>query len=262
MGMLNDISTQLFHRPDCPTANFSGKTVIITGSNVGLGKETVKHLVRLDAEKVIIAVRSFAKGEAAKAEIESESGRTGVVDVWELDLSHYASVKTFAKRAASLDCLDAAVLNAGIATEIYEILEDNESTITVSTLLQLFAVREIAEQTANKKPSVIANTLEPGLCHTDLTRHVEGTTAAVMVLMRYLLAWTAEEGSRNLVLATTAGPESHGVMMSGGRIKSNILSPFVPSDEGRKTQEKIWGEIAAKIEKIQPGILAELGLQA
>ena len=78
------------------------------------------------------AVRSIAKGEAAKAEIESESGRTGVVDVWELDLSHYASVKTFPKRTASLDCLDAAVLNAGIATEKYEILEDNESTITVN----------------------------------------------------------------------------------------------------------------------------------
>ena len=89
----------------------------------------------------------------------------------------------------------------------------------VSKLLQLFAVREIAEQTANKKPSVIVNTLEPGLCHTDLTRHAEGITAVAMVLMRYLLAWTAEEGSRNLVLPTTAGPDSHGVMMSGGRIK-------------------------------------------
>lgn len=80
-------------------------------------------------------------------------------------------------------------------------------------------MREIAEQTANKKPSVIVNTLEPGLCHTDLTRHAEGITAAIMGLMRYLLAWTAEEGSRNLVLAINAGPESHGVMMSGGRIK-------------------------------------------
>lgn len=43
---------------------------------------------------------------------------------------------------------------------------------------------------------------------------------------------------------------------------SNILSPFVPTDEGRRTQEKVWGEIAAKIETIQPGLLAELGLQA
>ena len=134
MGMLNDIRTQLFHRPDYPTADFSGKTIIVTGSNVGLGKEAVRHFVRLKAEKVIIAVRSIAKGEAAKAEIETESGRTGIIEVWELDLSHYASVKVFAKRAASLDCLDAAVLNAGIATEKYETLEDNESTITVNVI--------------------------------------------------------------------------------------------------------------------------------
>ena len=134
MGMLNDIGTQLFHRPDYPTANFSGKTIIVTGSNVGLGKEAVNHFVRLKAKKVIVAVRSIAKGETVKAEIEAESERTGIIDVWELDLSHYASVKAFAKRAATLDCLDAAVLNAGIATEKFEILEDNESTITVNVI--------------------------------------------------------------------------------------------------------------------------------
>ena len=81
MGILNDISTQLFHRPDYPTADFSGKTIIVTGSNVGLGKEAVKHFVRLRAKKIIIAVRSVAKGEAAKAEIEAESGRTCIIEV-------------------------------------------------------------------------------------------------------------------------------------------------------------------------------------
>ena len=134
MGILNDVYTQLFHRPDFPTADFSGKTIIVTGSNVGLGKEAVKHFIRLNAEKVLVAVPSIAKGEAAKGEIETESGRTGIIEVWELDLSYYASVKAFTKRAATLDSLDAVVLNAGIATEKYEVLEDNESTITVNVI--------------------------------------------------------------------------------------------------------------------------------
>lgn len=134
MGAFNDVSTQIFHRPEYPTTDFSGKTIIVTGSNVGLGKEAVKHFVRLNAKTVIVAVRSIAKGEAAKAEIEAESGRTGVVEVWELDLSYYASVKTFAKRAASLDCLHAAILNAGIAPQKYETAEDNESAITVNVI--------------------------------------------------------------------------------------------------------------------------------
>ena len=130
-----------------PTADFSGKIIIVTGSHVGLGKEAVKRFVRLNAEKVIVAVRLIAKGEAAKGEIETESGRTGIIEVWGLDSSNYASVKAFAKRAATLDCLDAVILNAGIATEKYEILEDNESTITVnvvsSILLGLFLLPKL-----------------------------------------------------------------------------------------------------------------------
>ena len=89
----------------------------------------------------------------------------------------------------------------------------------VSKLLLNFAVKEIAEQTASEKQSVIVNTLRPGLCYTELTRYAEGVAAIAVVVVRYALAWTAEEGSRNLVNATTAGPESHGVQMSAGETK-------------------------------------------
>ena len=80
-------------------------------------------------------------------------------------------------------------------------------------------MKEIAEQTATEKHSVIINTLRPGLCYTELTRNAKGVAAIAVVLVRYVLAWTAEEGSRNLVNATTAGRESHGVMMSAGQTK-------------------------------------------
>lgn len=96
-------------------------------------------------------MRSIARGEAAKAEIEAETKRTGVVDVWELDYSSYASVKAFAANVAKLARVDAVVLNAGIATEKFEIFEDNESTITVNvvsttllTLLLLPTLRSFA----------------------------------------------------------------------------------------------------------------------
>jgi retinol dehydrogenase-12 len=60
---------QLFLDIPKPTASFSGKTVIITGANSGLGKEAAKHIVRLNASKVILACRNAATGEAAKFEI-------------------------------------------------------------------------------------------------------------------------------------------------------------------------------------------------
>lgn len=85
----------------------------------------------------------------------------------------------------------------------------------VSKLLQLFAVREIAEKVISEKPFVIVSTINPGLCHTALTRSATGVTYVVMKVMRALLAWTGEQGSRTLVHATTAGPESHGVFISG-----------------------------------------------
>ena len=153
MTLLNDVYTQLLRKPPFPDADFSGKTIIVTGANVGLGKEAVKHFVRLNAEKVIATVRSTAKGEAAKAEIEAETKRTGVVDIWALDYSNYASVKTFTDNVAKLPRVDAVVLNAGVATEKFEIFEDNESTITVNvvstTLLVLLLLPTLRSFAAN-----------------------------------------------------------------------------------------------------------------
>lgn len=72
----------------------------------------------------------------------------------------------------------------------------------------------MADKTAKKTPFVILNTLNPGLCHSDLTRSATGATHYMMKLLKALLAWTAEEGSRTLVHATTVGPESHGVFIN------------------------------------------------
>ena len=53
--------------PVVPTTNdCNGKTYIVTGSNTGLGFECAKHFVQLSAKRVILAVRTVDKGEAAK----------------------------------------------------------------------------------------------------------------------------------------------------------------------------------------------------
>jgi len=104
---------QWFVTPKYPTQSCEGKTVIVTGANVGLGYEAAKHFVRLGAAKVILAVRSLDKGDAAAKSIEAEEHRSGVVEVWELDLGRYESVKKFAKRVDGLDRVDAVIENAG-----------------------------------------------------------------------------------------------------------------------------------------------------
>ena len=61
---------QLFTSVPKPTGNCASKTVIVTGSNIGLGIEAARHFTRLDASKVILAVRTLGKGKDAKANIE------------------------------------------------------------------------------------------------------------------------------------------------------------------------------------------------
>ena len=133
------IYSQLIFTPPYPKTKFSGQTVIVTGSNVGLGLETARHFVRLNAKKVILAVRSLEKGEAAKESIlKSEKKTADVIDVWKLDLSSYQSSKDFAKRVEGLERLDILIENAGIVTEDWRITEDNESTITTNVVSPIF----------------------------------------------------------------------------------------------------------------------------
>lgn len=133
MGVTNLLRQPFFH-PSVPTADLTGQTVIVTGANVGLGKEAVKHFVSRGASKVIATSRSTSKGDAAIAEIEAETKRPGVATFWELDYGSYASVKAFGAKVAELDRLDKVVLNAGVATDIYEQVEGEESSVTVNAI--------------------------------------------------------------------------------------------------------------------------------
>ncbi|PVH81189.1 NAD(P)-binding protein [Cadophora sp. DSE1049] len=99
-----------------PSESFASQTVLITGANSGLGLETARHIVILGASKVILGVRTLAKGEAAKFDIETTTGRTGVVEVWQVDLERFDSVEAFVARAALLGRLDVAIMNAGLAS--------------------------------------------------------------------------------------------------------------------------------------------------
>ena len=66
-----------------------GKTAIVTGANSGIGLATARALAGSGA-RVVLAVRSTGKGEAAAAAIP------GSTEVRELDLASLESVRTFA----------------------------------------------------------------------------------------------------------------------------------------------------------------------
>ncbi|KAF2747429.1 NAD(P)-binding protein [Sporormia fimetaria CBS 119925] len=132
------LKSQLFYTPRDPLSTdpafAAGKTIIVTGANTGLGLEATKCFVRGGAQTVIIACRNLSKGEAAKHSIEESENSKGVLQVWELDLSSYASVKAFAKRCETIPRLDSVVLNAGIATGRFQRVEGHEAHIAVNVI--------------------------------------------------------------------------------------------------------------------------------
>lgn len=133
----------------------------MTGANVGLGLEAARHLVRLGAARVILGCRSSEKAEAARRDIEATTGRHDVVEAWPLDLGSFDSVREFCGRAAELDRLDLVIENAGVATEVLEMMEGYESTIAtnvVSTFLMALLLLPALRATAarfNVEPHLV-----------------------------------------------------------------------------------------------------------
>jgi NAD(P)-dependent dehydrogenase (short-subunit alcohol dehydrogenase family) len=83
----------------------SGRTVVVTGANSGIGLVAARELARRGA-RVVLAVRDVAKGERAAATV------TGTREVRALDLADLASIRAFA--AAWEGDLDVLINNAGV----------------------------------------------------------------------------------------------------------------------------------------------------
>ena len=89
----------------------TGKTVLITGANVGLGKEIARQLaLRPQIANVYLACRNRDKAIAARTELEAETGRR-IFDIVVLDVSDPGSVRA---GLTGVDrSIDALVMNAG-----------------------------------------------------------------------------------------------------------------------------------------------------
>ncbi|ORY61734.1 NAD(P)-binding protein, partial [Pseudomassariella vexata] len=182
------------HYPPAPTTSFKGKTAVVTGANVGLGKEAVRWMVHLGASQVIIACRNLEKGKAAAEDIRATTSCSpNTLQVWQLDMSSYDSVTSFAERVkAELPLLDVLVLNAGIFAGRFRTSEDNEETITtnfVSTALLACLLHPKLRETAKLRKT-----------HT----HITVTASELYELANFkeraapegqLFAWLANKGN-------------------------------------------------------------------
>ncbi|KAF7560991.1 hypothetical protein G7046_g3139 [Stylonectria norvegica] len=328
------ISNQRLDLPVPDAAVVTGTTCIVTGSNHGLGLECVQHLVRLGAKRVIIAVRYLSSGETARKAIEAKTGRSGVLEVWHLDLASYDSVKKFAKKASEeLETIDIIIQNATAALEDFTTAEGLETTLTVnivssfllallilpklkasarhtkrpphlafvtsdlgffqqvefeklcndesadvlenlsikgkwkmannaryglSKLLVTILVRELSSRLDFTKNGVVINAANPGLCNTGLARYTSTLNRVRVRTLNALIGRTPEMGSRTLLHAGTAGIDSHGNYLSDAQIKPSYVADWASNESAMKFQKRLWGQLAQRLQSIQPGCLEVL----
>ncbi len=138
-------------------ADMTGKTVVITGANSGIGLETAVALARAGA-KTLITVRDRARGEAAVADIRARSGHDDV-DVVVFDLGSIASTRQGAAEIlARCDRIDVLVNNAGVVLSSRRETEDGlEATFAVNHLGPFVLTELLLDRLKQSAPARIVN---------------------------------------------------------------------------------------------------------
>ena len=99
----------------------SRRTVLVTGTTSGIGREAARQLARRGA-RVVMGVRDVERGEEVARGIRDEGG---IAEVLPLDLASFASVREAAARFAETHpSLDVLVNNAGVALRRRDVTVD------------------------------------------------------------------------------------------------------------------------------------------
>ncbi|SJX62072.1 uncharacterized protein SRS1_10716 [Sporisorium reilianum f. sp. reilianum] len=134
------LTTLAFPDATSPEFDCTGKTVLISGSNSGIGKEAAIYFASAGAT-VIMACRLTATHEQhpeeARKDVVAAAGVDDAkVELWEIDCSSLANVERFGRRwAASGRTLDILVNNAGLTAGQRRITDEGFELTHVINLL-------------------------------------------------------------------------------------------------------------------------------
>jgi NAD(P)-dependent dehydrogenase (short-subunit alcohol dehydrogenase family) len=138
--------------PDDLARDLTGRRIVITGANSGIGFAAALALADLGAD-VVLACRSEERGLAARDEIRAQSGNARV-SLERLDVASLTDVRAFAARLAG-QRLDVLIHNAGVLPG-----ERSETGDGIETVL--------ATHVAG--PHLLTRLLEPALARSDDAR--------------------------------------------------------------------------------------------
>ncbi|XP_075452548.1 retinol dehydrogenase 13 isoform X2 [Ascaphus truei] len=143
---------------NCPSkATIVGKTVIVTGANTGIGKETALELAKRGG-RIIMACRDMGKCEAAAREIRGSTLNHSVF-ASHLDLASTKSIKEFAKKILDEEeHVDILINNAAVMRCPHWKTEDDfEMQFGVNHLGHFLLTNLLLEKMKNSGDSRIIN---------------------------------------------------------------------------------------------------------
>jgi NAD(P)-dependent dehydrogenase (short-subunit alcohol dehydrogenase family) len=203
--------------------SFSGRTVIVTGANSGLGLITARELARVGA-KTILAVRNTTKGEQAAATM------TGDVEVRKLDLQDLSSVRAFAD---GVDGADVLINNAGIMAVPYTQTVDGFESQIGTNHLGHFALTNLLLPKVTERVVTIASMM-----------HVIGriNLKDLNWKSRPYLAWPAYGQSKlaNLLFTQELQRRLDG---AGSRVKAIVAHPGYSATELQSHSAGTFGKV-------------------
>ncbi|KAJ5306485.1 hypothetical protein N7508_005500 [Penicillium antarcticum] len=114
MNPLNYVGGVSF-TPETDIPDLSGKVILVTGGNAGLGKETILQLIKHNPKKIFLGARSESKAQDAIRFLKSSVANDVEISWLPLDLMSGTSIENAAEKVnAESSRLDILVLNAGV----------------------------------------------------------------------------------------------------------------------------------------------------
>ncbi len=134
------------------------ESILITGANIGLGKETARQLaLRNETKKIILFCRNQAKAEEAKKDLEEKTGKK-IFEIIIGDVADADSVRTAVEKIK--EPIDAVILNAGgvIGKMAATITPSGMNVLAATNILgQVILVEELIKHDKLKKAVLVVS---------------------------------------------------------------------------------------------------------
>ncbi|XP_053464013.1 retinol dehydrogenase 13 isoform X2 [Nycticebus coucang] len=248
----------------CPSkATIPGKTVIVTGANTGIGKQTALELAKRGGN-IILACRDMEKCEAAAKDIRRET-LNHHVSAWHLDLASLKSIREFAAKVIEghflltnllLDKLKASapsrIINLSSLAHIAGHIDfddlnwqkrkyDTKAAYCQSKLAAVLFTRELSRRLQGS--GVTVNALHPGVARTELGRHTGMHSSAFSSFTLGPIFWLLVKSPQLAAQPSTylaVAEELEGV--SGKYFDGLKEKAPAPEAEDEEVARRLWAE--------------------